>query len=124
MCIRDSYYGAAEKYAMLGEKDAAFAALEQASDAGSHVDEIKTDPELDNLRSDPRFADLLDVYKRQGFSRTAGVGARFRIDSKITPDVLPRNGSVPVHISYKTAPNENRSERASSSFPRTCSGDM
>ena len=53
------YYGAAEKYAMLGEKDAAFAALEQASDAGSHVDEIKTDPELDNLRSDPRFADLL-----------------------------------------------------------------
>jgi hypothetical protein len=31
---------------------------------------------------------------------------------------------VPVHISYSTAPNENRSVRASSSFPRTCSGDM
>src|SRR5262249_9097163 len=28
------------------------------------------------------------------------------------------------HISYSTAPKENRSVRASSSFPRTCSGDM
>jgi hypothetical protein len=44
---------------MLGEKDAAFAALEQAFAAGSHVDEIKLDPELDSLCSDPCDADLL-----------------------------------------------------------------
>jgi len=53
------YYYAAACHAMLGEKDAAFEALEQAAAAGSHVDEFKTDPALDNLRSDPRYADLL-----------------------------------------------------------------
>jgi eukaryotic-like serine/threonine-protein kinase len=53
------YYCAAQYHAMLGEKEAAFAALEQASAAGSHVDELETDPAFDNLRSDPRFADLL-----------------------------------------------------------------
>jgi serine/threonine protein kinase/Tfp pilus assembly protein PilF len=53
------YYCAAQWHAMLGEKDAAFAALEQASAAGRSVDEFKTDPALDNLRSDPRYADLL-----------------------------------------------------------------
>ncbi len=44
---------------MLGEKDAAFAALEKAAADGKHVDQIKTEPELDNIRSDPRYADLL-----------------------------------------------------------------
>ena len=34
-----------------------------------------------------------------GFSRTAAVGARLRIASKITPGLSPRNGSVPVAIS-------------------------
>ncbi len=53
------HYGAAVVYAMLGEKDAAFAALEKAVAAGNHVDTIKVDPRLDNLRSDPRYADLL-----------------------------------------------------------------
>jgi hypothetical protein len=52
-------YGAASDYAMLGEKDAAFEALEQAAAAGNHIDTIKLDPALDNLRSDPRYADLL-----------------------------------------------------------------
>jgi serine/threonine protein kinase/tetratricopeptide (TPR) repeat protein len=52
-------YGAACDYAMLGEKDAAFEALEQAAAAGNHIDTIKLDPALDNLRSDPRYADLL-----------------------------------------------------------------
>src|ERR1039458_8192374 len=54
-----------------------------------------------------------------GFNLTAGTGARFRMDSKITPLVSPRNGRVPVHISYRTAPNENKSVRTSSSLPRT-----
>jgi eukaryotic-like serine/threonine-protein kinase len=52
-------YGAATSYAMLGEKDAAFAALEKAAAAGNHIDTLKVDPALDNLRSDPRYADLL-----------------------------------------------------------------
>jgi len=52
-------YGAATSYAMLGEKDAAFASLEKAVAAGNHIDTIKVDPELDNIRSDPRYADLL-----------------------------------------------------------------
>jgi len=54
-----NYYEAACDYARLGEKDAAFAALEQAFAAGNNVDEIKLDPALDNIRSDPRYADLL-----------------------------------------------------------------
>jgi TolB-like protein/cytochrome c-type biogenesis protein CcmH/NrfG/predicted Ser/Thr protein kinase len=54
----EGFYAACD-YAMLGEKDAAFAALEQASAAGSHVDVIKLEPKLDNLRSDPRYTALL-----------------------------------------------------------------
>jgi serine/threonine protein kinase/tetratricopeptide (TPR) repeat protein len=53
------HYGAATSYAMLGEKDAAFAALEQAAAAGNHIDTLKLDPALDSIRSDPRYADLL-----------------------------------------------------------------
>ena len=37
---------------------------------------------------------------------------------------FPRKRTNPVAISYSTAPKENRSVRASSSLPRTCSGDM
>jgi hypothetical protein len=53
------YDSAAEDYAMLGEKNAAFAALEKAVAAGDHVDQFKTEREFDNIRSDPRYADLL-----------------------------------------------------------------
>ncbi len=58
------------------------------------------------------------------FRRTADTGERSRIALKMRPDVSPRKGTLPVHISYSTAPKENRSVRASSSFPLTCSGDM
>src|SRR5437667_10705694 len=61
---------------------------------------------------------------KSGFSRTGGTGARFKMQSKITPEVSPRNGNAPVDISYKTTPKENKSVRASSSLPRTCSGDI
>jgi hypothetical protein len=59
-----------------------------------------------------------------GFSRTTDVGVPSRMALKITPELSPRNGSVPVVISYKTAPKENKSVRPSSSLARTCSGDM
>jgi serine/threonine protein kinase/tetratricopeptide (TPR) repeat protein len=52
------YYLSASNYAMLGEKDAAFAALEKAF-AQRVVVDINIDPRFDKLRSDPRFADLL-----------------------------------------------------------------
>ena len=65
-----NYYGggltrsAAAECAMLGEKDAAFAALEKAFVKRAGVVDIYVDPRLDNLRSDPRYADLL---RRIGF---------------------------------------------------------
>ena len=60
-----NYYGggltrsAAAEYAMLGEKDAAFAALDKAFVRRAGVVDMYVDPRLDNLRSDPRYADLL-----------------------------------------------------------------
>ncbi len=53
------YFDAADDYAMLGQKDAAFAALEKAFPTRAELLLIKADPELDSIRSDPRFADLL-----------------------------------------------------------------
>jgi hypothetical protein len=58
---------------------------------------------------------------RSGLSLTGGTGARFRMDSKITPELSPRKGKVAVAISYKTTPNENKSVRASNFLARTCS---
>ncbi|HXP45546.1 MAG TPA: protein kinase [Candidatus Acidoferrales bacterium] len=54
-----NYDDAAGDYAMLGDKDAAFAALERAFPGRTELLLIKVDPRLDNLRSDPRYADLL-----------------------------------------------------------------
>jgi serine/threonine protein kinase/tetratricopeptide (TPR) repeat protein len=53
------YSDAADDYAMLGQKDAAFADLEKAFPTRAGLLLIKVDPELDNIRSDPRYADLL-----------------------------------------------------------------
>jgi eukaryotic-like serine/threonine-protein kinase len=53
------YYYAAGYYAMLGDKDAAFAALEKVFANRAGVRNMKVDPALDNLRSDPRFVKLL-----------------------------------------------------------------
>src|SRR5450759_4799517 len=44
-----------------------------------------------------------------GFSRTGATGPYSRIALKISAEVSPRKGSVPVHISYRTAPKENLS---------------
>jgi TolB-like protein/Tfp pilus assembly protein PilF len=54
-----NYYDAAADRAMLGQKDAAFALLEKAFANRTGLIVIKTTPELDSIRSDPRYADLL-----------------------------------------------------------------
>ena len=51
--------GVAEAYASLGEKDKAFLWLERAYEEHASLLFIKTLPDLDNLRSDARYADLL-----------------------------------------------------------------
>jgi len=56
---QQNYNYAAGDYAMLGDKDAAFADLNKAFSNRAGVLFIKVDPDFDNLRSDPRFADLL-----------------------------------------------------------------
>ena len=53
------YDYAAGSYARLGEKDAAFAALEKAFAKRTELVFVKPNPAYDNIRSDPRFADLL-----------------------------------------------------------------
>lgn len=53
-------YGIATVYAALGDKDQAFAQLERAyAQRSFFMGFLKVDPELDTLRSDPRFQDLL-----------------------------------------------------------------
>ena len=51
-------------YVGLGDKDQAFAWLEKTyQEYPISLDSIKVDPQLDSLRSDPRFADLLKRMK-------------------------------------------------------------
>jgi TolB-like protein/Tfp pilus assembly protein PilF/predicted Ser/Thr protein kinase len=53
-------YSVAALYANLGDKDHAFEYVQKAYEAGSiYMSFVKVDPELDSLRSDPRFAALL-----------------------------------------------------------------
>jgi hypothetical protein len=49
----------AQAYASLGEKDKAFQWLDRAYDEHASLLFIKALPDLDNIRSDPRYADLL-----------------------------------------------------------------
>jgi TolB-like protein/DNA-binding winged helix-turn-helix (wHTH) protein len=58
------YYYAAREHARLGDKAAAFAALQKVFANRAGVRNMKVDPGLDNLRSDPRFDSLL---RRIGF---------------------------------------------------------
>ena len=53
-------YGFAVAHAGLGEKDQAFQWLERSlQDHAWDITYLKVDPLMDNLRSDPRFADLV-----------------------------------------------------------------
>jgi serine/threonine protein kinase len=59
-------FGAACSAAMLGEKDKAFKFLEKAFEDRREIVFVKVEPQLDNIRSDPRYADLL---RRVGLSQ-------------------------------------------------------
>jgi hypothetical protein len=52
-------YSLASMYARLGQKEQAFACLEKAYEDRRPFIYLKIDPNLDNLRSDPRFTRLL-----------------------------------------------------------------
>ena len=45
--------------AMLGDKDKAFQFLEKAFEDRREIVFVNVEPQLDNIRSDPRYADLL-----------------------------------------------------------------
>ena len=57
---------AAEYAALLGKKDEAFRFLEKAYEGRAGIVFLKVEPQLDNLRSDPRYVELL---RRTGFSQ-------------------------------------------------------
>lgn len=63
---KNSYYPAnvAYWYAELGDKEKAFFWLEKAYDERSGLNFLQVDPDFDNLRSDPRYTDLV---RRMGF---------------------------------------------------------
>jgi adenylate cyclase len=56
--VAGDFYNAAVRFAFIGEKDAAFKDLELAVAAGQQLDELTLSPEMDNLRSDPRYVVL------------------------------------------------------------------
>jgi serine/threonine protein kinase len=58
------HYSQAEFHAQLGEKDAAFELLDAAFEERDHrMAQLKVNPQLDNLRGDPRFTALLKRIK-------------------------------------------------------------
>ena len=50
---------AAADYSLLNDKESTFATLEKAFARRAGVTDINVDPRMDNIRSDPRYADLL-----------------------------------------------------------------
>ena len=68
--------------------------------------------------------DVFQFGGHVGIQAHRGRRPESRMALKIIAEVSPRKGKVPVAISYSTAPKENRSVRASSSFPFACSGDI
>lgn len=58
-----SLYNLACLYSLLNKKDEAFEWLEKALKITKDRKEIENDPDLDNLRQDPRFKELLNKYQ-------------------------------------------------------------
>jgi hypothetical protein len=66
-------WGMAQNFAMLGHSDRAFEILEQIFELhSSQMVELREDPFLASLRSDPRYADL---ERRVGFPAAPSPGA-------------------------------------------------
>jgi hypothetical protein len=59
-----------------------------------------------------------------GCTAEIGCGSEARMAATMLAWLFPVNARFPVAISYSTAPRAKMSERASASFPSTCSGDM
>ena len=59
-----------------------------------------------------------------GWNCVIGGGSDASIAATMLACVFPENAGFPVAISYSTAPKAKMSERASASFPSSCSGDM
>jgi tetratricopeptide (TPR) repeat protein len=58
------YYNLACSYSLIGELDEAFKSLDQAVKLGyNDVQHMSADPDLKNLRSDPRYAEILKLMK-------------------------------------------------------------
>lgn len=59
-----AYYNLACSYSLLKQTTRAFTAMKRALGLGyCDVDHMLADPDLENLRADPRWADLLGVRK-------------------------------------------------------------
>jgi predicted esterase len=98
-----SYYNLACAYALLGRKDDAFEALEQAKRAGfANRTLMRTDPDLDSIRDDPRFVlpverrfEVLDVGDSRGLPYSLDLPPDF--DPDATYPVLVGPGDAEPH---------------------------
>jgi tetratricopeptide (TPR) repeat protein len=62
-----SHYNLACSYSLLKQTTRAFGALKKAMELGYRdIDHMLTDPDLENLRRDPRWGDLVGVRESQG----------------------------------------------------------
>ena len=86
---------------------------------GDRARRVGDDPALRAGRGGARMGSFSKVLFRMvsscggkpGFNWIGDVGTLFRIASKMTADVVPENGCLPVAIAYIMTPNENRSVR-------------
>ena len=114
-----AFYNAACACAQLGRKDDAFGYLQQAADAGFYNPQVlRTDPDLDPIRSDPRFDSFLapvspdrffgdDVevlYSFEGESANDQFGWEGRNAGDIDADGVP---DMVISAPYKRAGSED-----------------
>ena len=64
--------------------------------------------------------DVLQFWRQVGIQTNERHWRPFENLLKMTPELSPQNGRVPVAISYSTTPKEKRSVRESKSLTRTC----
>ena len=88
-------YNHACVHALRDEKDAAFAALAEARQAGfGNLQQVRTDSDLDNLRGDARFAAF--VRDLQPSAGAADAAAPVRLDGRGAPAPAPNLAALPA----------------------------